>query len=129
MATAKKKDISAEIKAANKNLSACLAAGDIAGVAGCYTKTAILMPSNSPGLKGKAIAAFWQGAVESGVKSVTLRTISVDDQGRTANEYGIATLKGARGKILDTAKYVVVWKREGKNWKLHWDIFNSNNPA
>lgn len=129
MATAKKKDLTADIKAANKNLSTCLAAGDLAGVQACYTKTALLLPPHSKPCKGKQIAAYWQGGLESGIKSVNLRTVSVDDQGRTAIEYGTATIKGARGKVLDTAKYMVVWKREGKDWKLHWDMFSSNNPA
>ena len=31
--------------------------------------------------------------------------------------------------INSNIKYVVIWKREGKNWKLHRDIFNSDNPA
>ncbi len=129
MATAKK-NTTAEIKAANKNMGERYAAGDAAGVAACYTKTAILMPPNSKAFKGhKAIAGWWKGAMAMGVKTVTLRTSAVDDQGRTAIETGVATLKGARNKTLDTAKYVVVWKREGKDWKLHWDIFNSNNPA
>lgn len=129
MATAKN-DPTAAIKAANKNLSAGMAAGDPKAMAACYTKDAVLMPPNSKAFKGHTqIAKFWQGAMDMGIKSVTLTTKTVDPQGRTALEYGNATLKGARGKVLDKAKYVVVWKREGKDWKLHWDIFNSNNPA
>ena len=129
MATAKN-DPTAAIKAANKNLGAQMAAGNAAGMAACYTKDAILMPPNSKAFKGhKQIAAFWQGAMDMGIKAVSLRTVAVDPQGRTAIEYGVATLKGARGKVLDKAKYVVTWKREGKDWKLCWDIFNSNNPA
>ena len=127
MATKKKSDVTAEIKAANKALAAALASGDAAGVAGKYGKTAIVMAPNKPACKGtKAIKAFWQGAIDMGVKSVALRTTKVEQFGTTANELGAYALKDAKGTTLDAGKYVVVWKRDGKAWKLHWDIFNSD---
>jgi len=128
--TRSKRDITEDIKAANKNLGSLFAAGDTKGMAACYTKDAVLMPPNMKACKsGRAIARFWQGAMDMGVKSVSLRTETVEQHGKTAIETGLATLKGARGAVLDKCKYVVVWKREDRAWKLHLDIFNSNNPA
>lgn len=130
MATKKKPDLKAAIRAANKTLGANIADGDAKGAAACYTKTARLLPPNAPQHKGHAaIARFWKGAIDSGVRQAALRTIEVEGHGTTAVETGAYTLKGARGKKLDEGKYVVVWKRERGEWKLHWDIFNSNNPA
>lgn len=129
MATTNKMDITDTIKAANQKLMKIFASGDAKGVAGCYTKTAVLMAPNMKSCKGKHIQAFWEGAMGMGVKSVSLRTGSVEQHGTTAIETGVVTLKGAKGVVLDNAKYLVVWKREGKEWKLHYDIFNSNNPA
>lgn len=129
MATAKKADIKETIKAANQNLAKIFASGDAKGVAGCYTKNAVLMPPNMKACKGKQIQAFWEGAMAMGVKAVSLRTGTIEQHGTTAIETGVVTLKGDKGAVLDSAKYVVVWKREGKDWKLHLDIFNSNNPA
>lgn len=129
MAT-KKSDISADIKAANAALGKLFASGDAAGVAACYTRTAILMPTGMKPLKGhKAIKAFWIGAMGMGIKKVALRSISVEAHGTTAIEYGAYTLKGDKGAVADTGKYVVVWKKEGKAWKLHLDIFNTNVTA
>jgi ketosteroid isomerase-like protein len=128
MATAKP-TLTDAIKAANKQLASCYNAGDVAGVAACYTKTAVLMPPNSPALKGKKIAAFWEGAMAMGVKRISLRTGTVEQHGTTAIETGVATLKLGDGTVADVAKYLVVWKREGRAWKLHYDIFNSNQPA
>jgi hypothetical protein len=31
--------------------------------------------------------------------------------------------------VLDQGKYIVIWKREKGQWKLHRDIFNSSVPA
>ncbi|MGE0484599.1 MAG: DUF4440 domain-containing protein [Gammaproteobacteria bacterium] len=130
MATAKKPSLADTIKANNKELGARLAAGDAKGMAALYTKNAVLMPPNSKACKGsKAIAGFWAGAIAMGIKNANLRTVDLEQHGTTAIERGEATLKGEKGVVLDKAKYVVVWKREGKDWKLHIDIFNSNNAA
>lgn len=130
MATGKS-DVGADIKAANAALGKLVASGNAAGVAACYTKTAVLMPNGMKPQKGtKAIQAFWQGAINMGVKGASLRSVSVEAHGTTAIEYGAYTLKGAKGAVLDIGNYIVIWKREGKNWKLHLDIFNTNNaPA
>jgi len=42
---------------------------------------------------------------------------------------GTFTLKGKGGQELDAGKYIVIWKREDGQWKLHRDIFNSSLPA
>jgi ketosteroid isomerase-like protein len=119
------------IKANNKALGAAVAAGDAKAVALMYTKTAKLLPPNAPLSKGaKAITAFWQGAVEMGIKGATLKSQEVEQLGTTAIEVGAYTLSGEGGVTLDTGKYLVVWKKEGREWKLHRDIFNSNGaPA
>ena len=67
---------------------------------------------------------------DSGVKGVALTTLEVDDLGDTANEAGNLEIRGADGQVLDQAKYVVIWKKEGGSWKLHRDIWNSSvTPA
>jgi ketosteroid isomerase-like protein len=123
-------DIRQEIKSANKVLGDFLKAGDAKGMASCYSTKPKLMAPNFKAFKGKkAITGFWQEILVMGVKSVSLRTADVEKLGRTAIETGVATLKGPKGKTIDNLDYVVVWKKEGKTWKLHWDIFNSNSPA
>ena len=130
MATKKTADVAGDIRAANKALAKVFASGDAAGVAAKYTKGAILMPPNAGPTKGhKKIAAFWAGAIGMGVKSVSLRTTEVEAHGTTAIECGAYALKGENRATLDVGKYIVVWKREGGQWKLHRDIFNTNNPA
>jgi len=130
MATKKKQDVGAAIKAANKVLASTIKVGDPKAAAACYTKTAKLLPANAPLQKGHAaIQRFWRGAMDMGIRGLTLRTVDIEVHGTTANELGAYTLKDIKGNKLDTGKYVVIWKKEGGAWKLHWDIFNSNNPA
>ena len=116
------------VKNANKNLADFFKKGDFAGVATCYTKDAILMPPNHKSCKGlKAIEKWWQGAGESGLGSLTLRTTEIDIKGTSLIESGSAILRDRKGKIVDSVKYIVIWKKTGKKWKMHRDIFNSNN--
>lgn len=118
----------AQIKAANKKLTSAVAAGDFAGAADMYSKNPMLMASGMPVQKTKAkIKGFWAGAADMGVKSATLKTTELEADSDTAIEVGAYRLAGAKNKTLDTGKYVVIWKKEGKDWKLHRDIFNSNS--
>lgn len=125
----KKLTVAEQIKANNKALGAAIAAADAKAAGKMYTRAARLMPPNADFFKGmKAIAGFWQGAIDMGIKGVALKTVEVEQLGTTAIEVGTYTLSGAAG-VLDKGKYVVVWKKDAGVWKLHHDIFNSSNPA
>jgi uncharacterized protein (TIGR02246 family) len=107
--------------------------GDAAAVANMYTIDARLLPPNSAMVEGRAnIQNFWQGAITAGLKMVSLDPMTVEAQGNIAVEVGryTATAPAAGGATTtDKGKYVVVWKRQGGNWKLAVDIFNSDMPA
>ena len=57
-----------------------------------------------------------------------LDTVEVEGHRDTAIEVGTYTLRGAAGQVADAGKYLVVWKVEGRSWKLHRDIWNSSQP-
>ena len=130
-AAAKPVTLEGLIKANNKALGAAVAKGDAAAVGKMYTKTAKLLAPNVGLLKGtKAITGFWQGAVNMGIKGAVLKTQEVEKLGTTAIEVGAYTLLGEGGAKLDEGKYLVVWKKDGREWKLHRDVFNTNGaPA
>jgi uncharacterized protein (TIGR02246 family) len=119
--------ISSAIGLANQTFENTFAKGDAAGMADLYTEEGMLLPTGSEILQGRdAIKQFWQGAMDAGIKGAYLKTIEIEDQGDTAIEVGNYTLTNASGQNLDHGKYMVVWKQEDGNWKLHRDIFNSN---
>ncbi|MSR15156.1 MAG: DUF4440 domain-containing protein [Gammaproteobacteria bacterium] len=129
MAT-KAAEVAKIIKANNKALCAELAAGNAAGVAKMYAKGAKLMPPNADFMQGKTLLAFWQGAIDMGIKGGELKSKEVEVfGGTTANEIGTYTLFGPDKAVADTGKYIVIWRKEGKTWKLYRDIFNSSRPA
>ena len=123
-------DIRTEIAACNKHFVDAFGRGDAAGLANLYTVGGQLLPPNSDAVAGRdAIRAFWQGAMDLGLKEAKLETIEVEGSGEAAIEVGRYSLRIAGGQIADAGKYVVVWKKEGGAWKLHRDIWNTSQPA
>ena len=106
--------------------------GDAAAVANMYTMNARVLPPNSEMVEGRTnIQKYWQDAITAGLKIVSLEPVHIESQGNIAVEVGnyTLTIPGAGGvTTTDKGKYVVVWKREGRNWKLAVDIFNTNMP-
>jgi len=118
------------IAAADEEFGATFSKGDAAGMAALYTETAQLLPPNSDFLTGRQeIQAFFQALMDMGIKEAKLEAIEVERHGDTAIEVGKFALEGDEGQVLDAGKYIVIWKREDGQWKLHRDIFNSSMPA
>jgi uncharacterized protein (TIGR02246 family) len=122
--------LGAAIAAPIEQFMAAFSRGDAAGAAAVYTADAQVLPPNSDVITGQqAIQTFWQRAMDMGVKAVKLATVEVTGEGNTAYEVGQFTLQGAEGQVLDAGKYVVIWRQEAGQWKLHRDIWNSSRPA
>lgn len=118
------------IQAANDIFMKTFAKGDAAGMGALYTEKGQLLPSNSEFVTGrKAIEGFWKGAMDMGIKAAKLETIDLEEHGNSAWEVGKYTLSGAGGQVMDQGKYVVIWKKEGGEWKLHRDIWTTSMPA
>jgi uncharacterized protein (TIGR02246 family) len=122
-------DTRAAIDAANKGFIAAYARHDAAGVAGFYSTTAEAFPPGGDIVKGRdAIQKLWQGVMDSGIAAADLKTIEVQGEGNLAYEVGTYAMKSKDGKVADRGKYVVVWLKEGGQWKLHRDIWNTTMP-
>jgi uncharacterized protein (TIGR02246 family) len=118
------------ISAAEEEWMATFSRGDAAGLAALYTENGQLLPPNSDFVTGRqAIQAFWQGAMDMGIKAVKLEIVEVEDHGDTAIAVGKYTLSGEAGQVLDTGKYIVISKQVDGQWMLHRDMFNSSMPA
>jgi len=118
------------IAAENENFMTAAKKGDAAGLAALYTENGQILPPNSDFVTGKqAIQGFWQAMLGMGIKEARLEIVEVESQGDTAIEVGKYSLYGGEGQELDKGKYIVFWKREHGQWKLHRDIFNSSNPV
>ena len=120
-----------QIKAVNGAFMDAFKRGDAAGVAANYTPEARLLPPDSPVLNGpEAIRAFWQGAMNMGIKQAQLETVDVDSRGDLAYEIGRYTLSiepPSGQKTTAAGKYLVVWRKSNGSWKLHVDIWNAGS--
>jgi uncharacterized protein (TIGR02246 family) len=120
-------DVRSEIEAANRVFEAAFSRSDGPGVAALYTEDAQLLPAQSDFVSGReAIGRFWQAAFDSGLKEVSLVTLEVESHGDSAYEVGRLEIRDATGKVLDQAKYVVIWKKDASSWKLHRDIWTTS---
>ena len=73
--------------------------------------------------------ALFQALIDTGIKAIKLETIETERYGDTASEIGRYILEGEGNQVLDRGKYIVIWKREADQWKIHRDIFNTSMPA
>ena len=116
----------AAIEAVNARWTELFNKGDFAGVASLYAEDATAFPPGSVMVKGRAaIEAMWKGMADQ-VGDPKLTIIDVKRLGCcAAREIGTFSLKtkGPAPKEV-TGKYVVVWEKVGKNWKLATDIWN-----
>jgi len=123
-------EVRGAIAAANENFMAAFKRGDAAGMAALYTENGQVMPPNGDFVTGRqAVQMFWQALMDMGIKEAKMEIIEVEGHGDTAIEVSTFTLQGEGGQVLDKGKYIVIWKQEEEQWKLHRDIFNSSMPA
>jgi ketosteroid isomerase-like protein len=87
-----------------------------------YTQNARILPPGAEMISGREnIKNFWQSAMNTmGIKAVKLRTVDFEALGEAGFEIGRARLEFAAGTPPVDVKYVVLWKREGGQWR--WDV-------
>jgi uncharacterized protein (TIGR02246 family) len=120
-------DIKADIEKVNAHFVELFAKGDSAGIAALYTEDATALPPGSEMVKGRAaIAAFWQGMVGT-LTDFKATTVDVKRLSRAfAREIGTFSFKPKGSDQVVQGKYIVVWQKLGRDWKLAVDIWNTN---
>lgn len=127
--TAGSEDARAAIEERGTAFEQAFNSGDSAALADLYTEDAAILPPDAGQAEGRdAIAGFWGGAMEQGLKNLDLTTTEVDTIDDTAIEIGTVTLTAPAeggGESEIAGKYLVVWKRgDDGTWRLHRDIWN-----
>lgn len=106
-------------------------AKDAAKVASFYADDAVLMPPGHALVKGKAaIQAYYAQEFKNADLKLQLRPTASAISGTTAYEAGTTLVNVTAGgsTMKEAGKYLVVYKQVGSDWKLAYDIFNSDQP-
>ena len=116
------------VQALESRFAAAANMGDAAGVGAMYTLDAIILPPGAPRLNGRpAIQAYWAGAIQQ-VSDVRLSTLDVRSLGAgSVQEIGTYSMR-AKGPSPQTlsGKYVVIWRKVGRDWQLETDAWNAD---
>ncbi len=121
--------IQSQIQKVNESFISAFSQSDAAKMAAFYASDAELLPPNSEFVQGqKAIESFWSATFDAGIKKITLETLDAQGIKDMAHEVGKYTLYGNEDQIIDTGKYIVIWKKVKHQWKLYRDIWNSSMP-
>jgi len=92
-----------------------------------YEKIAASYTNNTKILKGEDIINYWTlpEGISTPFHKITQSEITV--KGDTAYDYGYyeGKTKHKDGRISPwKGKYVIIWKKEGNDWKMYLDIWN-----
>jgi uncharacterized protein (TIGR02246 family) len=128
-------DVWAAIRASDDAFEGYIRAQQAAQVAeGAYAPDAVVLPPDQPPLRGRAaIATFWQGMFQAGLREAPLTIEQVETSGDLASEIGTYALTlqpdGTAAMVLH-GKYLVVHQRQADgSWKIIADMFSGNGPA
>lgn len=114
---------------ANEKFMSAFERADPETLAALHTADARILPPGTHTLYGKQdIESFWTGAMQAGIKRAELKTLKLEQQGDVVIETGQASLYDETGMVIDDTKYLVIWKQEDMQWKIHLEIWNSD-PA
>jgi uncharacterized protein (TIGR02246 family) len=122
-------DVRAAIAAATAQFIEAFSRQDAAACARLYSEQGATLPPGADILRGReAIQAAWQEAFDAGLTAFRVESLEVESAGDLAYEMGhYAMYAGA--DLADEGKYILVWRREAGEWRIHRDIVNSSRPA
>jgi ketosteroid isomerase-like protein len=103
--------------------------GDVESIASNYLEDAKILPPNMDILEGrKTIKAFWQGALEMGIKSYKAEMTEVESSGNLGFCIGTYAIYGENDQEINKGKFLTVLKNVDGKWKIYRDTFNSSTP-
>ena len=103
--------------------------GDAGVISSMYTEDAELLVPEAPIIRGRdAINEVWKLIVGSGGNTIRVEIGEVIKNGDWAYEVGGFKASTPDGTLLNSGKYVVIWKQSSGTWMIHRDIFNWDIP-
>jgi uncharacterized protein (TIGR02246 family) len=130
MARKKPNPDEAAIRALDAQWSKAATAKNVDQVIKFYAKDGSVVWPDQPPAKGHAaIRASWKKAYKASPGMyLDFRPTHIEIAGDMASDFGLVHFKPSAkpGDTQNTAKYLVVWKREQGAWKVLYDCWNWN---
>jgi ketosteroid isomerase-like protein len=95
-----------------------------------YTGDGCLLAPNAPAICGKsALTRDFKDTYAAGqIKGVKFSTIDVYGDGALyVTEEGTWQVLDSNDRVLDTGKYLKLWKKTKQGWRIFRDVFNSDH--
>jgi uncharacterized protein (TIGR02246 family) len=128
-------DADQEIRRLDEEWGNAASTKDLEAVVSFYADDGSLVwPDTAPVHGSAAIRTAWMGVFHDyqGLKlKFTPERIDISESGDLASDYGRVDFgyDGDAGPVQLIAKYVVVWKRVNREWKVLYDCYNMNEAA
>lgn len=119
-----------EIIAANQRWLDAYRRGDMAALAALYTEDARLLPEGSAAVVGREKIVAYLGHMKAGAPSTTLRFSNHEFHGddRVMTEVTDTEVRDATGTLKSRGKQILLFVKQGTEWKLHRDMWTGNGP-
>lgn len=123
----------AAIRALTEQFARASSAHDAAAVTAFYAADARLLPPNAPMATGTdAIRAAWVELFKAPNLALSLSPgqIDVSNAGDMAVDVGTyqVSFDGPDGRVNESGKYTVAWRKMNAEWKVFADAWNSDQP-
>lgn len=107
---------------------------DLDALVGLYAADGAVLWQGEPAHVGSdAIRAAWQTMLKTAGLALTFTPdrIDVSESGDMASDFGKVTMAQdtPAGRQTMVAKYLVVWKRVGDDWKVFYDSYNTSSEG
>jgi uncharacterized protein (TIGR02246 family) len=118
--------VEAEIRSAVDRFMQIFSTGDAEAIANTYSREPIVGAPTGDLVRGQQqLLAFWKSVLNGpGMTVEQYEVVDVQPLGdNVASE--ITLFRAIIGGQRMSGKYMVIWKREDGQWKLHLDVFNA----
>jgi ketosteroid isomerase-like protein len=123
------KDIQA-IAQINKQYGEAFSKNDSSAFLDCYTADGCILAPGAPALCGqKSLLLFYKMAYQTGMRNIVFTTVNwYGYNGEYVTEQGTFQQFDAGNNPIGTGKYLVVWQKLARGWRMLRDMFNMDAP-
>ncbi|MCG8580078.1 MAG: DUF4440 domain-containing protein [Bacteroidales bacterium] len=124
-----KQDVKADIEKLNQVIMDAISNKNPDAIVAHYTSDVVMLPSNHDPVIGiEAARQMWVDGFNYGMGHLEFITEEAIAHGDMAQEHGTYKYFTPDKEMVDHGKYVVIWEKDGEQWKIAKDIWNSSLP-